>query len=347
MNDQDPKSAEIAELPPSETRRMISIYDLCTQPVSFGDFYMFQYGAYTLAKLIDISKIDFYILFDPSIRALDPNFHKFLEPDKHHFRALKLLPLLDLCPYLGSLSIIDSEQQMQRVLSSYTQPIELWPTIEQLNTRTYTYYQIISMVNMYKERFGNIPEIPLRSPQKEWIQNLFTVKLDRRIFVSVNIRKNDSIHLHRNSSIDQWAKFFEYCSEKYPVTFVILCEPHEIDPNLRKYSNVIYAKDLGSTADIDCSIVITSAFHMGSSSGPCAVAFFTNKPFFVSNMDCIHRLSHFNGMMRECEDGYLRTPFNGEFQRHINGNENFEILVNEFEAIWQSRDWKNWEPDLK
>lgn len=327
-------------------KRLVSVYDLCSQPVSFGDFYMFQFGACTLAKMIGVDVIDFYVMFDTNVRHLDGNFHPMLEPDKYHNRALRLLPILEVCPLLGSVSVVNSRTKLDAILSSYVEPIEMWPTRVQIDSRAYTYYQIISMVNLYKQDFGEIPAVTLKSPQRNWIENLHKNILNGRLFVTVNIRRNEAYHHQRNSSLSDWGQFFDYCSARYPVTFIVLCEIHEIDPDLRSRANVLYAKDLGTTSDLDCSLVISSAFHMGSSSGPCAVAFLTQKPFFVSSMDCLHRMEGFQGAVKECQDGYIRALFNGELQRHINGPENFEILVREFETIWNSRDWSGWVPNV-
>ena len=124
----------------------------------------------------------------------------------------------------------------------------------------------------------------------------------------------------------------------YPASFVIICSKSEIDEGLRKYSNVLIAKDYYTNIEQDLALVNVSAIHMGPSSGPGTMALFSRKPFCMVNTDMINK--SYKGFVKN--GNRSRFLFSNPVQSYLSGQETPEILVDEFKRMWSTVDLDYW-----
>jgi hypothetical protein len=104
---------------------------------------------------------------------------------------------------------------------------------------------------------------------------------------------------------------------------------------------VLLAKDFHTGLEQDLSLIQTSIFHMGASSGMGQMAVFNSKPYLITNTDAKPNL--YKDMVQE--EGFMRFFFAGPLQRFATGLETTELLITEFARIWEAVDvaaWKLW-----
>lgn len=325
---------------------LFCVYDLCSQPVSMGDVFSFQLGMYALASLLNIKKIDFCFKFDPAVRHADSTFFHMLEPDQHLHRIFKLTHILELNPLLNAVYIANSEESFARIVSNYGEQAVSWPTPELLHARTYLYYGLFDIFTVYWQTFGQMPVVPLRTPQKNWVAKFFEKHLGENLPVTVNIRNNPNIDPSRNTNIGVWTEFFKYCENRHPLKFIIVCDYHEIVPEWRSLSNVVFTKDAHSTVDMDYAMTLSSAFHLGTASG-LAIPHFTNQPYLVANITLKDHVALYNGNLAEDEQGILRFVFNGPLQKMTPERETVAMLIGETENILTNVDWSQWKMSVQ
>lgn len=151
--------------------------------------------------------------------------------------------------------------------------------------------------------------------------------------VTVNIRKNNYWGSSRNSKITEWKRFFEYCFDKFPVKFIVLCSKSEISNELRGLPNVIFSKDYHVDLDQELSLIANSTFHMGANSGPAAMAYFGSKPYFIFGLN-INLNPHsdllYDGLIQEIGNKKFKFIFSTFGQEFTSEPESFDTLCHAF-----------------
>jgi hypothetical protein len=151
--------------------------------------------------------------------------------------------------------------------------------------------------------------------------------------VTVNIRNNAYWGVERNSKITEWKKFFEYCIDKFPVKFIVICSRNEISDELRKLPNVLFAKDYHTELDQELSLIANSRFHIGANSGPAAMAYFGSKPYFIFGLN-INNSSHsdslYKGLVKKMPNKKFKFIFSSMGQSFTSEPESFDELCQSF-----------------
>jgi hypothetical protein len=131
--------------------------------------------------------------------------------------------------------------------------------------------------------------------------------------VSVQIRKNP-YKPGWDSVIPAWVEFFRRTDDR----FVVIGEVDELPdlPNVEKRRGPV---------DKDLEVILGARFHMGTVSGPCAVAWFNPKPYclFNSNMGPGFCAGYHNG----------RFTWSKKRQSLLIEQETIESIQREYEAL--------------
>jgi hypothetical protein len=314
------------------------IYDLSVQPFSIGDILVFQEASLILREQCDVTFVDFALMYDAERPATDPVFSS-ITADNIMYHVTSLLPVTQVNQYLGSLFVFNCQAQLERFISDNSDVYHVWPDIQTLRERKYLYYDILNnIIHEYHQKNLTIPHLSCRAFLLDWAKSFYAQNVYPSVPITVQIRNNKLISPERNLRLDCWLEFFRYCEDQYPVKFVIVCALREIDERMRDFSNVIIAKDFGTSVEQDLALIQTAAIHMGAASGPGTIAIFNTRPYLLVNTNAIVDLYH----CLEADGDSLRFSFGTQWQTLTRKPETAELLITEFERIWAAIDKTQW-----
>ena len=319
-------------------RRLLIIYDFSAQPYSIGDILILQEASLVLRENFDVHTVDFAFVYDPKEPTNgDPAFVNITE-ENCLFNLASILPIAQVNPYLGSVFLFNSHAHLERFVIDNYDRYHVWPSAGEYIEKKYMYYDVFNtlLFNYYKER-KTIPYLNSRPPLLSWANGFLREHILPSVPVTVQLRRNP-VNKRRNSHYESWFTFFEYCENVYPATFVIICSKSETDERLRKYSNVLIAKDYYTSIEQDLALINASAIHMGAGSGPGAIAVFGAKPFCLFNTGIIWELHR--GKVQEGDSN--RMFFSSRWQNLFSGQETSDLLINEFKRMWSTVDLDYW-----
>lgn len=316
-------------------KRLLAVYDLSCQPYSIGDMIMFQSVALALATHHQLPLIDLACVLNVDRVPLDPVFARRINPDNALHHLLKILPLVQFNPRLGSVFIWENETELTPFLARNEYAL-VWPAP---GDRGYFHYVAMQFLANYYHTYHAIPGLVAPQSLWEWGRDFYRKNVLPQIPVTVNIRNNAGFGQDRNSAIDVWLAFFDYCAGRYPVKFVIICGITEVDPRLRNLPNVIVAKDRHTSLAQDITLVSMAAAHLGTASGPSGITMVDEYqiPMALFNADCRPNLAHYGNAIVVYEQ-YVHFAFCPPRQRSWFSTETLDLLIQEFERIWPAID---------
>lgn len=322
----------------SSERRLLVIYDLSAQPFSIGDILIIQEAALVLRDNEGIDLVDFALVCDPK-HPTSILEHKSITENNFFFHLASVLPAAQINPHLGSFFVFNSHYRLQRFILDNSDLYYVWPSAWKFAKQGYLYYEVFNhlLYNYYKKN-KTIPHLSCRPIFIEWARGFYQQYVLPFIPISVQLRNNKEFGTHRNLRIEEWLKFFQYCEDRYPVKFVVVCALSEIDNRLRNHKNVIVAKDFHTGLEHDLSLINTSILHMGASSGMGMMALFNSRPYLISNTDIVSHL--YRDMIHD--ENFLRFFFSNPLQRFSVGLETTDQLIKEFSRMWDAVDVAEW-----
>jgi len=320
-------------------RRLLVVYDLSSQPFSIGDILIIQEASLILRERRQLDVVDFAIVFNHQNPAeASPTFHNVTKTNAMYHLA-SILPVAQVNPHLGSLLLFNDHEQLHRFIADNADFYEVWPSAWRYAGRDYLYYSVLNdLIYGYFMERESIPSLPCRPHLVGDAQAFYTHHVWPDIPVTVQVRNNPHIDLHRNMDIETWIDFLNDCNGRYPVKFIIVCSLSEVDDRLRQCANVIIAKDFHTSVEQDLALIHEAAIHMGSSSGMGTMAIFNKNPYFLLKAGLFP--NRYKGMIRE--DPFLRFCFASPFQRFTLHEETSELLINEFSRMWSTIDADGW-----
>jgi hypothetical protein len=312
-------------------KRLLAVYDLSCQPYSIGDMIMFQGVVLALAAHYQLPRIDLACVLNLNRTPLDPVFARRINPDNALHNLLKILPVAQFNPNLGSVFIWETETELGAFLAGNEYTL-VWPPP---GSRDYFHYIGMHMLANYHRTYHNIPGLMAPASFLEWGRAFYARHVLPHIPITVNIRNNPGFGQDRNSAMAEWLALFDYCAGRYPVKFVIICGLTEVDPRLRGLPNVIVAKDHRTSLAQDITLISLAAAHLGTASGPSGIAMVGHRqiPMALFNADCRPNMAHYGAAMVAAEQ-YVRFAFCPPPQRSWFSVETLPLLIQEFERIW-------------
>lgn len=321
-------------------KRILIVYDLSTQPFSIGDILTVQEASLVLKEINKVDYIDIAIICEQHELKLNDKAFKNINSKNYFYHLSAIMPVAQVNPNLGSILGFNSYLELQEYILSNITRVHVWPSKWRASvTREYLYYLIFEdiLYPFYKER-GYLPHLESRELLKNWAKSFYHEKSNGLAPITVNIRNNPHFQTERNLNVDIWIEFFDYCKDRYPVKFFIICAPSEVDNRLRHMVNVVVVKDYFTNIENDLALISESIIHMGAPSGPATMSFFSDKPYLIFRSE--FHLQHFcNSKIIVYEDESVqRFFFSNEFQIFIGQPETKELLIKYFSKIWSSLD---------
>lgn len=325
-------------------KRFLAVYDLSSQPYSIGDILFFLQASVLKLSESGTEKLDICFISDPTRPTVDHHFADLIKNRNGWHNLLFFLPLVQFVPSLGNVFIYGSFDEFERLIAreNYT----LWPSYDNITSKKYLCFDILALFHTHAQK--NNP-LQLRVPPAltKWAGEFFERHALPRVPITVNLRNNSLIQPHRNSNIEAWLEFFDYCNDRYPVTFIVVCAKSEIDDRLRSRKNVVLAKDQQTSMEQDLVLTRLSAFHLGTASGAGAWPVFTDKPYLISGAtNIMPMIRDYGSTVVLLSPTHARFSFAKEHQNIILVKEDRDQLIQEFETIWNSASSETWMADI-
>jgi ribosomal protein S28E/S33 len=323
----------------SQRKRLLVVYDLSSQPVSIGDILVIQEASLILKEQLGSSAIDLAIVCDPEFPAPPDPAQSHIGREHARFHLASILSAAQINDSLGSLLLFDSHRLLSKYVLDNGDEYVVWPGATDMLRGRYLYYDVFNrLIHDFFVEHGRIPRLNCSPFFQRKADDFIFGNAAGRVPVTVNIRNNPVYGSNRNADMDAWISFFHQCNERFPAHFIILCAAAEVDSRLRNLPNVTIAKDKHSTIELDLALIQQAACHMGCSSGPVTVAVFNPKPYFIVKGDFTER--QYKGSVRVGD--FIRLAFATEHQSFLLGPETAEILMREFEQLWEACEKDRW-----
>lgn len=194
-------------------KNLLAVYDTSSQPFSVDDPLVFL-AALDIKKIQNkYSSIDIIILvnkgnpgsFDPVFRNIKSNV------DIH----IDLLLSIFKSKLVNVLSLFDSPIKFLKYFDANRDSYDIWPEEDVLIKGKYLYYEAMTEV-VYENWKKNFQKANLSCNDylKNYAGEFIKSHVGSRIPITVNLR-NNTYHTRRNSLLDVWANFFDYCEENF------------------------------------------------------------------------------------------------------------------------------------
>ena len=262
---------------------ILGVWDYKVIPWSVGDFLEFMETLSVLKLKHGADKVDVCVVCDCENPAGNRDY-KNINSSNFRYYLFKLLPIISTSPYLGSVFQFDSRSEFYAFLNQNINKYEIYPPINQQLKETFNFYggaTYKEVQDFYREH-GFIPYLTIDDYHLSWAYNLYKTKAKGLLPVAVSLRWHPHATIHRNAERDVWLGFFDLCKSAFPdVVFIVIGTREEVFDELRHRSNVIIAKDYGSTMLDDFALIRTSLLYMGMESGVAAIAIFSDVPYLL------------------------------------------------------------------
>jgi hypothetical protein len=320
-------------------KRVLAICDFEAQPFSLGNMLEFNVGMQILCETHRVSKADLCIVCDPQRLNTDYWRANNITPYNYHHFLNALLPVAFVNPMLGSLLLFEERDQFDRYISDTMTRYHVWPSLNACRTE-FLAPRIRRMILDFYKSTGYVPRLSCRKLVTDWARWFLHERAWPEIPIAVSLRNNPVNAPHRNSQIDCWLEFFQYCRNRFSVKFIVVCAASEIDKRLRDLPNVVLAKDFHTSIEQDMALIQMSAGFFAGPSGPYVMAMFNDKPYAVVNWEWMPDPSV--GLVSE-SDGSLKWVFASAHQRGIAKPDTTPVLIEEFSRLYaaiQTEEWK-------
>ena len=270
---------------------ILGVWDYKVIPWSVGDFLVFIETLSVLKLKHGADKVDVCVVCDSKNPAGNRGY-KNVNSSNFRYLLFKLLPIISTSPYLGSVFQFDSRAEFYSFLKQNINKYEIYPPINQQLKETFNFHSgatLKEIQDFYRER-GFIPHLAIDDYHLSWAYNFCETRAKGLLPVVVSLRWHPRARPERNAERDVWLGFFDLCKSAFPeVVFVVIGTREEVFEELRHCSNVIVAKDYGSTLLDDLALIRTSLLYMAQESGIATIAVFSDIPYLLFGREEVAR----------------------------------------------------------
>ena len=314
---------------PSTAMRILAIWDFRVVPFTVGELLYCQAAALVLREIHHVDKIDLILLCDARYPARPDSG---LNTKNFHYYFSQLLPAAFVNQQLGALMIMDSSDMLASFIANNASKYHIFPPYRDKNYNKLNRYEhYFNYIKIFYENNGYVPHLSCQAATLKWARQFIAEKVRPQFPVVVHLR-NSSINLHRNAKISCWLDLFQYCQTRYEITFIVIGNNDEIDPQIRQLQNILVAKDYGTTLEQDLALIQTGILYMGSTSGPATMAIFNDVPYLIYGFKTKHEdLPH-----------GLPVPWANPLQKLVWEPETRDRLISDLDWVYEKIDLAKW-----
>ena len=325
---------------------ILGIYDLKTLPWSVGDPLLFIEKLSTLKIIHNVDTIDICIIYEkgnPTGIRKDAKIKKTTAQDY----MMDFLPLFNTCPYLGSVFQFNSRKEFNLFLKNNIHRYNVYPSLSQNLNESYNFVGqgiiILKELENFYKKYGYIPYLRIGERDRYWANSFYLHYLPRNtVPVVLSLRQPlNMIKSIRNANPEVWLAFIDKCKIVYDnIVFVVVGTREEIFQGLREQSNVIIARDYGTSIIENLALIKSSYCYLGTASGPTTVALFSDLPYLVFQMPEIEKYG-----LEKGNSFSFSTDRQKIFSTNVPVTQ--ELLFNEFSKLLERLDKKHWKEAAK
>ncbi|MDD5109268.1 MAG: hypothetical protein PHC29_07210 [Candidatus Omnitrophica bacterium] len=286
-------------MPSLKKKRILGIWDFKALPWSIGDPLVFIEKLSTLKIKYDAEEVDICIIYDrddPDGNRKPGGIHKFvssLTSENSQDYMLEFLPLFGTCPFLGSVFQFSKREEFHIFLKNNPERYILYPSLGQHLAETYNFRGGEPHNNEFQEFHkvrGFIPYLRVGERDVSWAKWFYQNYLPSNTFAVTFSLKRTTHDTQRNADPSVWFSFLDKCKVKFPeIVFIFIGLREEAFDGLRERSNVIIAKDYGTSIMEDLALIRASLMYMATISGVTTIALYSDLPYLFFQLPNIRR----------------------------------------------------------
>lgn len=309
---------------------MIGVYDFSYGPYALGDALTWTMNLNVMAAEAGGAAVDQYLVIDPARPGgwLQP----FVNPHNYVTLIDNLFPAFLCSPALRSLKLIRHGPSFRLfLLREVARRRPMWPSFwAQLNRKL----DFIShrRFNRYYRKHGVLPWLTAPRGYGDWADEFRRTRMKDRFVVAINIRQGalsvTPANLYRDSPLPEWHAFIRRAAQRHPeVLFLILGGYTEWDREFLRLPNTLIPRASGLGLGHELALLHRADLFMGSSSGFATMATFSNRPYFITNIQSL-----FSSYI-DVPVGGRHFPFGNENQILHWEREDQDVLLEAFEEL--------------
>lgn len=229
-----------------------------------------------------------------------------------------------------------------REFVSRQREICVWPPLDDIDADgrlDYPYGTTFFIQRFYRE-YGSIPSLSMKPKPVCWALDFIQNHVSPTLPVVVHLKNNPRERGCSNARFREWAAFFKTCEHRYDAKFILVGN-EDIDDIVCKLSNVVVAREYGSSLPYDLALIQTAFIFMGMASGPCNMALFGDTSYLIyKNPD-----HHAEQMALEFGAADC-LPFATQQQKFLRKFETAAGLMSEFAVLFSDANRDRWERRL-
>ncbi len=327
-------------------KHILGIYDLKTLPWSVGDPLIFTEKLNILKIIHNADMIDICIIYDKENPTGIRKDSKIKVNNAKDY-MMDILPLFNTSTYLGSVFQFNSRKEFNDFLKNNIYKYDLFPTLRQHLDESYNFVGqdivILKELENFYKKYGYIPFLRIGERYRYWANSFYLHYLPgNTVPVVLSLRQPlNIVKSIRNADPRVWFAFIDRCKVVYDdIVFVVVGTREEIFQGLRERSNVIIARDYGTSIIENLALIKSSYCYLGTTSGPTVIALFSNLPYLLFQWPEIEKYG-----LSEGNNFSFATDNQKVFSTDVPVTH--ELLFNEFSKLYERLDKKHWKESIK
>lgn len=312
---------------------LLAIYDTCIEPITF-DFLYFLAAAEIQRKKLRLKQIHLICLStkEGSDRQLAEDYEKIISATARRERIINiLLPAAWLMPSVSNIELLTDRQECHTRLHSW-KSAHIFPTDFNVTMHKSCMIDCYLMVN--KSHDISVASYRARPESLNYVNGWLERRNIQKKAISFTLRNYD-YNPSRNSNLEAWAEFAAYLQDKGYAP-VIIPDTQNMDGKLPKTLAKCYTmREAAWNLGLRLALYESCFVNFSVSSGPAFLFLLDEKVRGI-----MVKITTPNVPQNEVEyiaaQGFpvnKQLPYTHQFQKRVWKDDNFKILVEEFEMF--------------